>query len=522
MNLTQKELAEGILFTDQYQLTMAQLYFRMGYQDKLVQFDHFFRDYPDYGTHKAGFCINAGMEWLIHWMKRAHFGRKEIEYLRTQKNRMGQQLFENDFLEWLERNGNFDGITIYAIPEGRVVHPNEPLTVVQGPLAMAQILETSLLNHLNYQILIATKAARMREIGRGQVLLEFGLRRGHDSGANAGARAALIGGANFTSNVGLSAVLGIPPKGTHAHSMVQFYIALGMTELDAFRAYAEVYPDDCLLLVDTINTLESGVPNAIRVFEELRRKGHQPMGIRLDSGDLAYLSIQAAKMLDQAGFENVSIVLSNNLDELVIWQILTQISEEAPRYGVDADKLIQRLVYGVGTRLITSWGEPALGGVYKLVAVFDENQWKPAIKISESLEKTPNPGNKKIWRIYDKRGKATADLICLNDEEPCHKAKITLRHPTDHTKYRTLEQEEISKIEPLLELVWEKGKLPQPLPDLEELRQRRANDISALDSGVKRLMNPHIYHVSLSQKLWNLKQELIEKSQPGFENNSLK
>jgi nicotinate phosphoribosyltransferase len=203
MNLTQKELAEGILFTDQYQLTMAQLYYRMGYQEKLVQFDHFFRDYPDYGTHKAGYCINAGMEWLIHWMKRVRFGKKEIEYLRTQKNQIGQQLFQDDFLKWLYEHGSFEGLTIYAIPEGRVVHPNEPLTVVQGPLVMAQILETSLLNHLNYQILIATKAARMREIGRGQVLLEFGLRRGHDTGANAGARAALIGGANFTSNVGV-------------------------------------------------------------------------------------------------------------------------------------------------------------------------------------------------------------------------------------------------------------------------------------------------------------------------------
>ncbi len=522
MNRAQKELAEGILFTDQYQLTMAQLYYRMGFQDKLVQFDHFFREYPDYGTHKAGFCINAGMEWLIHWMQQVHFGKKEIEYLSSQKNLMGQQLFQNDFLDWLYKNGSFEDLNIYAIPEGRVVHPNEPLTVVQGPLAMAQILETSLLNHLNYQILIATKAARMHEIGRGQVLLEFGLRRGHSFGANAGARAALIGGADSTSNVGVSAVLGTSPKGTHAHSMVQFFIALGMSELDAFRAYAEVYPDDCLLLVDTINTLESGVPNAIRVFEELRRKGHQPMGIRLDSGDLAYLSIQAANMLDKAGFENVSIVLSNNLDELVIWQILTQIEEEAPRYGVDSDKLIRRLVYGVGTRLITSWGEPALGGVYKLVAVYDENQWKPAIKISESLDKTPNPGNKKIWRIYDKRGKATADLICLNDEDPQTKSKLCLRHPTDHTKYRMLEDKDISKIEPLLELVWEKGKIPHPLPNLEEMRHRRIKDIEVLDSGVRRLMNPHIYHVSLSQKLWNLKQELIEKSQPGIENNSNK
>jgi len=409
---------------------------------------------------------------------------------------------------------------MFAIPEGRVVHPNVPLTVVQGPLAMAQILETSLLNHLNYQILIATKAARIHEIGRGQVILEFGLRRGQHVGANAGARAALIGGAMFTSNVGVSALLGLPPKGTHAHSMVQLFIALGMSELDAFRAYAEVYPDDCLLLVDTIDTLESGIPNAIQVFEELRRKGHKPLGIRLDSGDLAFLSIQAAKMLDQAGFEDVSIVLSNNLDEMVIWQIITQIVEEAPRNEVDADRLIRRLVYGVGTRLITSWGEPALGGVYKLVAVYDDNQWKPAIKISESLEKTPNPGNKKVWRIYDKRGKATADLIALSDEDPRLKPTLTLRHPTDHTKYRSLSRNEISEIEPLLETILEEGKLVYTLPTLEEIREKREKDVDRLDAGVRRMMYPHIYHVSLTQKLWNLKQELIEKAQPKIENHN--
>lgn len=521
MNLAEKALAEGILFTDQYQLTMAQLYFRMGYHEKRVQFDHYFRNYPDYGTHKAGYCVNAGLEWLLNWMFQSRFGVTEINYLKTQRTRSGKPLFEADFLDWLYRYGNFEGITLYAIPEGRVVHPNVPITVVQGPLAMAQILETSLLNHLNYQILIATKAARIHEIGRGQLVLEFGLRRGQHVGANAGARAALIGGAMFTSNVGVSALLGLPPKGTHAHSMVQLFIALGMSELDAFRAYADVYPDDCLLLVDTIDTLESGIPNAIKVFEELRRKGHRPLGIRLDSGDLAFLSIQAAKMLDEAGFEDVSIVLSNNLDEMVIWQIITQIIEEAPRYGVDADRLIRRLVYGVGTRLITSWGEPALGGVYKLVAVYDQNEWKPAIKISESLEKTPNPGNKKVWRIYDQRGKATADLIALSDEDPRQKSSLTLRHPTDHTKYRSLRRDEISEIEPLLETVLDDGKLVMTLPGLEEIRAKREKDVERLDPGVRRLMYPHIYHVSLTQKLWNLKQELIEKSQPKLENNAL-
>jgi nicotinate phosphoribosyltransferase len=327
----ERETAEGILFTDQYQLTMAQLYYRVGLHERKVQFDHFFRRYPDYGAHEAGYCINAGLEWLLHWMEEARFRPGDIEYLRGQIGRAGVPVFVDDFLAWLQRNGTFGGITMRAIPEGRVVHPNVPLTVVQGPLAMAQILETPLLNHLNYQTLIATKAARIHESGRRRLLLEFGLRRGHGKGANAGARAALIGGADFTSNVGVSHVLGYPPKGTHAHSMVQLFMSLGMTELDAFRAYADVYPDDCLLLVDTIDTLESGVPNAIHVFEELRRRGHKPLGIRLDSGDLAYLSIQSAKMLNDAGFPDTSIVLSNNLDELVILQIITQISEEAPR-----------------------------------------------------------------------------------------------------------------------------------------------------------------------------------------------
>jgi nicotinate phosphoribosyltransferase len=508
----QRQTAEGILFTDQYQLTMAQLYFRTGLHEKQAQFDHFFREYPDYGAHKAGYCINAGLEWLLDWMEEAHFGDKDIEYLRSQTDRVGNPVFSADFLAWLRRNGTFDGLTIHAIPEGRVVHPNEPLTVVQGPLATAQILETSLLNHLNYQTLIATKAARIHESGRGRMMMEFGLRRGHDRGANAGARAALIGGADYTSNVGMSHVLGYVPKGTHAHSMVQVFMSLGRSELEAFRAYGEVYPDDCLLLVDTIDTLQSGVPNAIRVFEELRRKGHEPVGIRLDSGDLAYLSIQAAKMLNAAGFPNTSIVLSNDLDELVILQIITQIGQEAPRYGVDPDQLIGRLVYGVGTRLITSWGEPALGGVYKLVAVRDGKEWIPAIKVSESSAKTPNPGHKLVWRVYDVRGNATADLLSLDDEDPRQIENLVLRHPSEPSYYRILGKDKIAEIEPLLVDIWIEGKLVYELPSIEAMRERRKADVGRLDPGVRRLVNPHIYHVSLTQRLWDLKQELIRSA----------
>lgn len=512
MKASDRATAEGILFTDQYQLTMAQLYYRTGLHEKEVQFDHFFRDYPDYGSHRAGYCINAGLEWLIDWMQEVYFRDEDIEYLRSQKGQTGQPVFAEDFLQWLRSTSPtpFAGLTLRAIPEGRVVHPDVPLTMVQGPLAMAQILETALLNQLNYQILTATKAARIRESGRGRLMLEFGARRGHEKGTNAGTRAALIGGADFSSNTGISHVLGFPPKGTHAHSMVQVFLALGLSELDAFQAYADLYPDNCLLLVDTINTLESGLPNAIKVFERLRQKGYAPVGVRLDSGDLAFLSIQVAKMLDEAGFTETSIVLSNNLDELTIWQILTQIGQEAPRYGIDADHLINRLVYGVGTRLITSQGDSALGGVYKLVAVHDQGRWVPAIKISESPSKTPNPGHKRVWRLYDRRQQATADLLSLDEEDPRQMDEVILRHPAIPTKYRRLHRQEITKIEPLLVDVMVEGKLVYEFPTIEAIRRQRQQDMDRLDSGVKRIMNPHIYHVSLTQRLWDMKQQLIE------------
>lgn len=505
--------AQGILFTDQYQLTMAQLYFRMGVHEKHAQFDHFFRKYPDYGSHQAGYCINAGLEQLIDWMRDARFGDEEIEYLRSQTGRKGERVFGDDFLVWLRDNGNFDGITLRAIPEGRVVHPNVPLTVVQGPLAMAQILETALLNQLNYPILIATKAARIKGACRQQPLLEFGVRRGPDTGVNAGIRAALIGGADYSSCVGISRALGFPPKGTHAHSMVQVFLALdegAEGELGAFRAFAEIYPDDCVLLVDTIDTLQSGVPNAITVFEELRRRGHEPVGIRLDSGDLAFLSIQSAKMLNEAGFPDTKIFLSNELDELVIWQIITQIEQEAHHYGFKPNDLISRLVFGVGTRLITSMGDSALSGVYKLVAIDDNGGWKPTIKIAETTAKTLNPGYKLVWRIYDKRGNATADLISTNGYDPGEMDNLLLRHPIDHSKSRTLRRERISKIEPILVKVLDEGKIVRESPPIEEMRRLRERDMDCLDAGVKRLMNPHIYHVSLTQELWALKQNLIK------------
>lgn len=510
MNLAQQRTAEGFLFTDMYQLTMAQLYFHEGLHEKNAQFDHFFRDYPDYGNHRAGFCINAGMGWFLDWLETAHVQDADLDYLRQHQDSDGKRTFDEAFLQWLKDSGDFASLTIRAVAEGRVVHPQTPITVVEGPLAIAQIVETALLAQLNYQTLIATKAARIRESCEGSAMLEFGVRRSHDKGGNAGTRAALIGGADFSSNTGTSYVLGYPPKGTHAHSMVQVFLALGRGELAAFRAYAELYPDNCLLLIDTVDTLGSGLPHAITVFEELRARGYTPAGVRIDSGDLAYLSIQTAVMLNEAGFENVPIVLSSDLDELVIWQILTQIRQEAGSYGVDPDALTKRLVYGVGTRLITSEGASSLGGVYKLVALEQDNHWQAAIKLSNSPAKTPNPGNKRIHRVYRKGGRATADLLSLPHETLSDNAPLTLQHYADSPKRRTLQSEQIDSLEPLHELAYQHGHSHIDRHDIDAMRARRDYDLSCLDSGVKRLVNPHIYHVSLTPALWQLKQDLLE------------
>ncbi len=506
-----QKITEGILFTDQYQLMMAQLYFKLGIHEKPAQFDHFFRSYPDYGNNKAGYCVNAGLEWLVDWMENTRTTEKDIELLKNQKSRSGKNLFENDFLNWFLKNGNFNSLNLKAIPEGRIVHPNEPLTEIKGPIAMAQILETALLNQLNFHTLIATKASRIKEAGKCKLLLEFGTRRAQDRGAIAGARAALIGGADFTSNVGIAELLGIQAKGTHAHSLIQLFLAMGESEFDAFDAFAELYPDDSILLVDTIDTLNSGIPNAIKVFERLKKKGHKPFGIRLDSGDLAYLSVQAAKMLNDAGFPEVKIVLSNELDEIVIWQILTQISEEAPKLGLKAEEIFDRFIFGVGTKLITSEGDAALGGVYKLSAVYHEKNWQPAIKISEVPQKTPIPGDKEVYRIYGENGKATVDLISLEDENPFEKDEIEIFHPWDKDKKRKIKKSEIKNSEKLIVDILEEGNLKYDFPPIEELRNMRENDIQKLDSGVRRMINPHVYHVSLTENLMKLKLKLMNK-----------
>ncbi len=514
MKPSDRQVAEGLLFTDHYHLTSAQLYFRLGLHERPVQFDFFFRRYPNYGDHQAGFCVFAGVEWLLDWMEDAHAGDREIEYLRGQTTSAGDRLFDDDFLEWLRSDGNFSSISIEAVLEGRVVHANVPILVVRGPVAMAQILESPLLNHLNYQTLIATKAARIRGAGHDRPLLEFGLRRAPGRGASAATRAALIGGADFSSSEGISHLLGYPPKGTHGHSLVQLFIAMGEGELGAFRAFAEAYPDDCLLLVDTVDTLESGVPNAIRVFEELKRKGHRALGIRLDSGDLAYLAIQAAAMLDEAGFPDTVITLSSSLDELAIWQILTQIEEEAPRYGVDPHALINRLVYGVGTRLVTS-GSDNLDGVYKSAAVEGEDGWQPLLKVSESPAKTLNPGNKRIWRVYDRRETATVDVLAAASENIESAPELELHHPVREDASRTLTRDEISSVEPLLVDTLKEGRRLLEPATIREMQERGRADLARLDPGVRRLVNPHVYHVSLTRELWELKQRLVGEMTSG-------
>jgi nicotinate phosphoribosyltransferase len=297
--------------------------------------------------------------------------------------------------------------------------------------------------------------------------------------------------------------------------MVQAMMALGSGELGAFRAYARVFPDSCLLLVDTIDTLDSGLPNAITVFGELRAQGHDPVGIRLDSGDLAHLAIRAAQQLDEAGFDQTLIVLSSGLDELAIWQIMTQIEQEAAQYGVDPDDLISRLAFGVGTKLLTSDGDPSLDSVYKLVALERDSAWVPAIKISESPVKTVTPGHKQLVRLYDRRGLAAADVMALESEDLSDGTPIQLRHPTRHDFQRTVPRSDISEIEPLLVQVWGAGGRRVGPEPIDVPRERRRLDLDRLDPGVRRFMNPHVYHVSLTQALWDLREETISAAETG-------
>lgn len=509
------------LFTDHYQLVMAQLYVDEGLADRPAQFSYHYRSNPDYGSHQAGFCIFAGLDPLLDWLDELEVTDDDIDALRQQRTPRGDQRFSDDFLDWFRTNGTLADVDLRAVPEGRVVHPHEPLITATGPLGQAQLLETALLNLCNYPTLIATKAARITEIAAGAPVLEFGMRRGHGSGVDEAARAALIGGCSATSNVQAAVALDREARGTHSHSMVQAYLALhdedepdgpSEGELAAFRTFARLYPDECTLLVDTVNTLRSGVPNAITVFSELQAAGHEPAGIRLDSGDLAHLAVQSATQLDEAGLHTASIVLSSDLDELTIWQILTQIDLEARRDGMDPTAIRDRLVYGAGTRLITSAGDSSLGGVHKLVAVGgdDGRQWLPALKLSESSMKIPIVGPNRAFRLHDRRGHAVVDLIMQDHEEPFADGdEQVVRHPFQSDISRTLRRDEITSWEELHELVRSKGTRRTGRPSINSLAARRARDIDLLDAGVRRLVNPHTYHVSVSPALWHRQQEAI-------------
>lgn len=466
------------MMTDLYQLTMMSGYLHHGMENHRACFDLFYRRRGDLLTY----AVAAGLEQAIEYVQNLRFTEEDIEYLRS------LEIFDEKFLSYL-RSFKFTG-EILAVPEGTVVFPDEPIMRVTAPVMEAQLLETALLNIINHQTLIATKASRVVQAAKGDRVLEFGLRRaqGPDAGIF-GARAAIIGGCQSTSNVLTGQLFGVPISGTHAHSWVMSF----PDELSAFRAYAEVFPGNCLLLVDTYDTLKSGIPNAIKVFEELRAEGYEPAGIRLDSGDLAFLSREARRMLDEAGFPNAKIVASGDLDEEVIWDLKAQ--------GACID------VWGVGTKMITSMNNPALGGVYKLAAEEIDGAFMPRIKISENPAKVTNPGIKQLYRFYDnKTGKALADLIALDDEDYMSGGPVELFDPQNTWKRMTLEDYHVRK---LLVPVFEDGKMVYTQPALADIARYASQELDSFWDEYKRLSKPHRYKVDLSRKLYDLKHSLL-------------
>lgn len=468
------------MMTDLYQLTMMYGYYREKKMDQTVVFDMFFRK-PD--GMESSYAIAAGLEQVVEYIENLHFSKDDIDFLRSLK------LFDEGFFELLEKF-KFTG-DIYAVPEGTPIFPKEPIVRVKAPIFQAQLIETALLNIINHQTLIATKASRVVHAANGDSVMEFGLRRaqGPDAGIY-GARAAIIGGCSSTSNVLTAQMFGTVASGTHAHSWVMSFDS----ELEAFRAYAKCFPDNCLLLVDTYNTLKSGVPNAITVFNELRSIGKEPMGIRLDSGDLAYLSKQARKMLDAAGFPNTKIVASNDLDEDTIWHLKAQ--------GAKID------LWGVGTALITSKGCPALGGVYKLSAEEKDGVLVPKIKVSENPDKMTNPGYKKVMRLYEKAtDKAIADLIMLDEEVIDETKPLEIFHPIETWKRMTLTD---FYCEELLKPVFVGGKKVYKEIPLKEISAYSKKELSKFWDEYTRIIKPSEYKVDLSQKLYDMKAELLK------------
>ena len=473
------------LLTDLYELTMMQGYFKEKDANETVVFDMFYRTNP----HGNGFTICAGLAQLIDYIKDLHFAPDDIEYLRS----VG--MFEEDFLEYL-RDFRFTG-DIWAIPEGTVAFPREPLVKVIAPIMEAQLIETALLNIINHQSLIATKAARVVYAAAGDGVMEFGLRRaqGPDAGIY-GARAAMIAGCVATSNVLAGQMFDVPVSGTHAHSWIMSF----PDELTAFRTYAKLYPDACILLVDTYDTLKSGIPNAIRVFTEMREAGVQltRYGIRLDSGDLAYLSKKAKKMLDAAGFSDAIISASNDLDEHLIASLKLQ--------GAAINS------WGVGTNMITSKDSPSFGGVYKLAAIKDKNTgaFIPKIKLSENAEKITNPGDKTIQRIYEKEtGKIIADLICLTHESYDSRNSLLIFDPIETWK-KTLLAPDSYTLRELLVPVFKNGTCVYQSPSVMEIRAYCQRELDTLWEESRRLVNPHEVHVDLSNELWHMKNQLLD------------
>ncbi len=478
MALSQRNLT---MLTDFYELTMSGGYFEKGLKDKTAYFDMFFRRIPDNG----GFAIMAGVEQLIQYLSELKFTDEDIEFLRS------KNIFSEEFLEYL-RTFEFR-CDVWAVPEGMPIFPNEPIVTVRGPVIQAQFIETMVLLSINHQSLIATKANRIVRAAQGRAVMEFGSRRaqGYD-GAMLGARAAYIGGCSGTACTSVDRDFGVPALGTMAHSWVQMFDS----EYEAFKAYAEIYPQSCTLLVDTFNVLKSGIPNAIKVFDEvLKPQGYRPAGIRIDSGDITYLSKKARQMLDQAGYPDCKICVSNSLDESTIESMLAQ--------GACVDS------FGVGERLITSSSEPVFGGVYKLVALEDNGVITPKIKISENVAKITTPCFKELWRLYDRdTGKAIADVLTLNDEEISDSRPYEIFDPQFTWKRKTLENFRAERIRVQL---FDNGRQLYTSPDINTIKNYCSEQLDTLWDEVKRFENPHTYYVDLSQKLWLIKDSLLKR-----------
>ena len=467
------------LLTDLYQLTMLNGYFEKNVHEDIVVFDMFFRK----NACNGGYTIVCGIEQFVEYIDNIHFSDDDIDYLRS------LDLFSDNFLNFL-KDFKFTG-DIYAVEEGTVMFPNEPIITVKAPLYQAQLIETTLLNIVNFQSLIATKASRVCFAADGDSVLEFGIRRaqGPDAGLY-GSRAAIIGGCHATANVLAGKMFNVPVVGTQAHSWVQKFDS----ELESFQAYADIYPDKCLLLIDTYNVLNSGLPNAVSVFKDLKSKGYEPLGVRLDSGDLQYLSKECKKVLDSEGFENVKITASNDLDEYTISSLKSQ--------GAAINS------WGVGTKLITSAESPSLGGVYKLSAIINDDYIEPKIKLSENPEKINNPGFKKVVRIYDNNMKAQADLIMLHDEEIDTSKPLTVFHPIYTWKTTTFEDYTVRELHMPLFI---NGKSMYKPKSTMEIRDYVKEELNSLWEQYHRLLKPHVYKVDLSQELWDLKTTMIDE-----------